>query len=330
MPCSSVPGTTRTACPASWRGFGCSCASASATAVGDVLDQRAAERHRQQLLAAADAQHRHVPRQRAAHQRQFGRGAALLQRHRRVTSAVAVQRRIDVERAAGDDQRVEPCRDSPPRAPAWCGSATGRPPAAGDGVGIVLPAARTRDISSSRPAARYPRSGRSRAALHGSCTVASPATLGQASADDPDGDRAGRGPRRRRARRGAGGRGRARRRTARCWRAPATGRKRIATPSAHAELLALRAAAAAVGRPAAAGLRPGGDAGAVPDVRRRRSACSASAGWCSAPTTRRAAASSTAPGCSRRRVLPAPPGNRRRRAGERVGELLRGFFAARR
>ena len=33
--------------------------------VGDVLDQGAAERHVQQLLAAADAKHRHFPHQRA-------------------------------------------------------------------------------------------------------------------------------------------------------------------------------------------------------------------------------------------------------------------------
>ena len=43
----------------------------------------------------------------------------------------------------------------------------------------------------------------------------------------------------------------------------------LADPTAHAELLALRAAAAAARRAAPARLRPGGDAGALPDVRRR-------------------------------------------------------------
>ncbi len=38
-------------------------------------------------------------------------------------------------------------------------------------------------------------------------------------------------------------------------------------PTAHAEMLALRAAAAMRGRTSAAGLRPGGDAGAMSDVR---------------------------------------------------------------
>ena len=107
MRCSSVPRAMATGWPGSWRGLGCSCSSASAIAVGDVLDQRAAERHRQKLLAAADAEHRHVARQRPVGERQFGGGAALLQGHRRVPVAVAVQRGIDVECAAGDDQRVD-------------------------------------------------------------------------------------------------------------------------------------------------------------------------------------------------------------------------------
>ena len=77
-------------------------------AVRDVLDQRAAERHREQLLAAADAEHRHAARQRAACQRELRRGAPLLQRHRRVPPGLAVERRIHVEGAARHHQRVEP------------------------------------------------------------------------------------------------------------------------------------------------------------------------------------------------------------------------------
>ena len=80
--------------------------------------------------AAADAEHRHVARQRAAHQRELGGGAALLQRDGRVAVAVAVQAGIDVEGAAGDDQRVDAVEVVRRPAPASCGSATGRPPAA--------------------------------------------------------------------------------------------------------------------------------------------------------------------------------------------------------
>ena len=76
--------------------------------VRNMLDQRSAQRHRQQLLAAANPQHRHVPRQRPAQQRQLRRGPALFQRHRLVPPGIAVQRRIHVEPAAGDHQRVDP------------------------------------------------------------------------------------------------------------------------------------------------------------------------------------------------------------------------------
>ena len=75
--------------------------------VGNVLDQRAAECHREKLLAAADAEDRHVAGQRAVGECQFGGGAVLFQRHRGVAVGVAVQHGIDVERAAGDDECVD-------------------------------------------------------------------------------------------------------------------------------------------------------------------------------------------------------------------------------
>ncbi len=78
-----------------------------------MLDQRAAERDREQLLAAADAEHRQVAGERAAGQRELGRGAALLQRHRRMPPGIAVERRIDVEGAARHHQRVEPVEPLP-------------------------------------------------------------------------------------------------------------------------------------------------------------------------------------------------------------------------
>ena len=75
-------------------------------------------------------------------------------------------------------------------------------------------------------------------------------------------------------------------------------------------------------------LHAGGDAGALPDVRRRRRAFPGRPAWCSAPTTRRAAASSTAracstqPGCLHR---PEVVGGVREQAS--AAALLRAFFA---
>ena len=138
MRCSSVPRLMATRMAGFVARIGLLVLQRVGDGVGDVLDQRAAQRHRQKLLAAADAEHRHVARQRAVGQREFGGGAAFLQRHRGVPVGVAVQRGIDVERAAGDDQRVdaveivrrERCivrqRDR---------QAAGRD----DGIGIVLP-----------------------------------------------------------------------------------------------------------------------------------------------------------------------------------------------
>ena len=76
-------------------------------AVRDVLDQRAAQCHRQQLLSAADAEDRHVALQGAAQQHHLGAGAALLEHHRLVLLVDAVEPGIDVEGAPGDDQRID-------------------------------------------------------------------------------------------------------------------------------------------------------------------------------------------------------------------------------
>ena len=61
----------------------------------------------EQLLAAADPQHRHVARQRAAQHRQLRLRARPLQAGGRVHLIVAVQRRVDVERPPGHHQRVQ-------------------------------------------------------------------------------------------------------------------------------------------------------------------------------------------------------------------------------
>ena len=136
MRCSSVPGMMSHRMAGLVARVGLLVRQGVGHGVGDVLDQRAAERHRQQLLAAADAQHRHVARQRAAQQRQFGRGAAFLQRDGVVPGGVAVQRRIDVEGAAGDHQGV----DAVEQVGGQGGQVRQRhrqAAGAGDGVGVV-------------------------------------------------------------------------------------------------------------------------------------------------------------------------------------------------
>ena len=77
-------------------------------AVRDVLDERAAERHGHQLLAAADAEDGHVPLKRAPEKSEFRGRTAFLQHHRLVAVALAIHRGVDVEGAAGDDERVQP------------------------------------------------------------------------------------------------------------------------------------------------------------------------------------------------------------------------------
>ena len=75
--------------------------------VRDMLDQRAAKHHRQQLLAAADAEHRHVALQRCPRDGDFKLGAVLFQGHGIVGAVVAVKGRIDIEIAAGHHQRID-------------------------------------------------------------------------------------------------------------------------------------------------------------------------------------------------------------------------------
>ena len=76
--------------------------------VGDVLDQGSAERDIQQLLAAADAEHRHPSGKRAPRGGELEGGPAVLGGDARVPGRRAEQRRIDVEAAAGDDEPVDP------------------------------------------------------------------------------------------------------------------------------------------------------------------------------------------------------------------------------
>ena len=75
--------------------------------VGNVLDQLAAQHDVQQLLAAADAQHRLVLRQRAPGDAELEGGAAVLGDHGRVPRAAVIVGGIDVEGAAGHHQRVD-------------------------------------------------------------------------------------------------------------------------------------------------------------------------------------------------------------------------------
>ena len=79
--------------------------------VGDVLDQGAAEHHVEQLLAAADAEHRHVARQRGAGGGQLEFRAPVLGRNRGVARIGAEVDRVDVKGAAGNDQAVEPLEE---------------------------------------------------------------------------------------------------------------------------------------------------------------------------------------------------------------------------
>ena len=67
--------------------------------IRDVLDQRAAQHDVEQLLAAADAEHRQVAVQRASRDRPLEPGAALLEPDGGVPVAAAVQRGVDVEGA---------------------------------------------------------------------------------------------------------------------------------------------------------------------------------------------------------------------------------------
>lgn len=72
-----------------------------------VLDQRASGLHSQKLHPATDPQNRLVLRQCGPQERQFGSGPRRARVGQRM-GRLAIQRRIDVERAARDDQCVQP------------------------------------------------------------------------------------------------------------------------------------------------------------------------------------------------------------------------------
>ena len=104
-----------------------------ADGVGQVLVERAAERHVEQLRAPADAEHRQVGRQRAGEQAQFPVVAPPADDGLRVR-ALLVALRVDV-RPAGQHQGVDASVAS--SAPCSCGgSSTGTPPARGHGVDV--------------------------------------------------------------------------------------------------------------------------------------------------------------------------------------------------
>jgi acyl-CoA thioester hydrolase len=76
--------------------------------VRDVLDQGAAEHDIQQLLAAADAEHRHPSGERALRRGEFESGPAVFGGDTRMAGRRAEQRGIDIEAAASDDEPVDP------------------------------------------------------------------------------------------------------------------------------------------------------------------------------------------------------------------------------
>ncbi len=75
--------------------------------IGEVLVQRSAQRHVEQLHPAADAEHGHVALERAADERDLG---LIPLRHRALRLRMRlgpIRRRVDIG-AAGEDQAVEP------------------------------------------------------------------------------------------------------------------------------------------------------------------------------------------------------------------------------
>ena len=75
--------------------------------IGNVLDQFSAQHDMQQLLPAADAQHRHVALQRPLRDGELERRAPVLGHHRAVLRAAVVVGRIDVEGPACHHQPVD-------------------------------------------------------------------------------------------------------------------------------------------------------------------------------------------------------------------------------
>ena len=76
----------------------------------NALMQRAAERDIQLLDAAADRQHRHVAPHRLADQRQCRRVAVRIVQRALHARRAAVMVRLDIRRAAGQQQTVEPVK----------------------------------------------------------------------------------------------------------------------------------------------------------------------------------------------------------------------------
>ena len=105
-------------------------------AVGDMLDQGAAKGDGEELLAATDAEDGDVAGKGAFDQSEFGLGAAGLEGHGFVHAAVAVEGGINVEGAAGDDEGVEPVEVVGGEfGVVWQGD--GEAAGGGDGAGVV-------------------------------------------------------------------------------------------------------------------------------------------------------------------------------------------------
>ena len=69
-----------------------------------MLDQRAAENHVEQLLAATDAEYRHVALERSFSDRPLEIGPGGFDDNRWVACFGAEQGRVDIKSAAGDDK----------------------------------------------------------------------------------------------------------------------------------------------------------------------------------------------------------------------------------
>ena len=169
---AGCPAAPRPSCPGSVRGLGCSCASASGIASGMCWIEVAAEHDVEQLLAAADAEHRLVARERGAGDRELERGAPVLGPDRRVTLAPRRRARDRGRRRRRSRRGRRAARASrrPARARAAARSA-GRRRARSPRNSSR--AARTRAACCSRRAARHRGSGRCAGAGSGLGTRAS-------------------------------------------------------------------------------------------------------------------------------------------------------------
>ena len=96
--------------------------------VGQVLDQRAAQRHVHDLQAAADAEHRHAPVERGAEERDLG-GVPAGPDDRGLRTCAA--RRTWPGSISGPPEMIRPSRLATAASmPGTGGSSTGAPPAA--------------------------------------------------------------------------------------------------------------------------------------------------------------------------------------------------------